>query len=492
MKRVWLAMALLMGSVQGVGAQETGAQTIVLETHVGKKKPDAVYVLDSIYPVLQGAGFQVGDEVARRIRREVSKASSGMEVPADMAQRVELGYDRWLSADFAAAVEQLAEPARLLRENPSTVANDQTYRPLLLKSLVGMSLAYKRLGEKRKALDTMAELVRSFPDREVERSKYGPEAVELFREARQELQDRGMGKLTIEVDDSTVVVFLNERYLAVGRDVKQELLPGTYRVFVQRSMEPGRLHEVTIEPGQSVKMEIQWSLDRALVSEPYPGFLYPSETIRQTLEPGHARMVARTMGANEVVVLAFSEHHGQRALIGTVYSLAGHRPLRAAALPLEPSIPGAKLIESFARFLAGEASSPGVEVLVAPSAPVDEVVEPRADDDGGASPTSDPLFWTGWGAVAAGGGLVGLALYLNSIHGEPRDCEAPDVAQCEFLHNTRAASIGSAAGGVVLLGVGGWLVYRGFTKESSGTQVSVTPLPGGVFLGVSTDELPWF
>src|SRR3989337_1413223 len=42
------------------------------------------------------------------------------------------------------------------------------------------------------------------------------------------------GGLEIDVDDDGVLVFVNERYEAVGDVAKDDLVPGRYRVYVQK------------------------------------------------------------------------------------------------------------------------------------------------------------------------------------------------------------------------------------------------------------------
>lgn len=69
------------------------------------------------------------------------------------------------------------------------------------KTLVGLALAHKRLGQVERAAEHMAELLRSFPDRGFNRALFGPEAHELFLGVKRDLEAQAPGALAIEVDE---------------------------------------------------------------------------------------------------------------------------------------------------------------------------------------------------------------------------------------------------------------------------------------------------
>src|SRR5690606_32676767 len=114
--------------------------------------------------------------------------------------------------------------------NTGAFAMQPALREPLLKALIALALAYQRNGDPSAMRATFGEILRSFPDAQISRATYGPDANQAFEQTRRELQASGRGKLTIQVDDEAVV-FVNEAYRGPG-STTIELLPGEYRVVV--------------------------------------------------------------------------------------------------------------------------------------------------------------------------------------------------------------------------------------------------------------------
>ena len=131
-------------------------------------------------------------------------------------------------------------------------------------------------------------------------------------------------------------------------------MPGRYRVYVQKeSRGVGRTHEVEVTAGATRRLVVSWGLDAALRTTPFVGFAFASEAQRRKSEAPLATAVARAIGASSVVVVGVRPFEGRRALVGTVLSPGTAKPLRSAALALEPVEPGDDKIRGLARFLAG-------------------------------------------------------------------------------------------------------------------------------------------
>ena len=462
------------------GVSTGHAETVVLESHIGPRPPDAEYAVKAMSALFEEERYSLGPPVAERIEAKVSRPAATADGLSGIEEQVDEGFQSWLDADFLQAVRTLKLAVERFHANPAAAAVDQTQRSFVFRALVGLSLAYHRLNDPGQAMAAMQELVRSFPERQVERSKYGPEALELFRKARADLERTGKGQLEVRLTEPSGVIFINEQFVAVGQTDKLELPPGRYRVFTQHSMQSGRLRLVEIAAGTSQVVEVDWSLEKALRTEDHVGFEYQSEAERDALEGNHARQVLGELGATEAVVVAFTEQGGRRFVVGTVYAAGRERPLRAARLPLEPTVPGVESIRSLARFLAGAEAASGLEVLVAPAVR-DIAPASRETTDRGREVST-----LSWVTALGGAALVGTGAYLFSIDGDAT-CENPTVSRCKYLpyETTLPASV-SLGVGVGLLGLAGWLYYSQDTEDP--LLVTLRPTWGGAFLVLRVDH----
>ena len=73
---------------------------------------------------------------------------------------------------------------------------------------------------------TFGELARSFPDAQLSRATYGPEAFDAFEQVRRGANANGHGTLTIKVADDQALVFVDEAYRAIGTTTAELVPPG--------------------------------------------------------------------------------------------------------------------------------------------------------------------------------------------------------------------------------------------------------------------------
>ena len=444
---------ILTASARGAAASEV----VVLESYGGIRSADADRLLAPLLVELGERGFVtrmagLGTRIEARVSGPGGPMTDGDR--GEVEKLVEEGFARWLEGEFAPAVDELARAVERYHQSPATLAQDQARRDQVLRALVGIAMAQKRLGQGDAAQRAMAELVRSFPDREVSRAEFGPEAQALYREVKRELDGARHGGLEIDVDDDGVLVFVNERYEAVGDVAKDDLVPGRYRVYVQKERRGvGRSHEIEVTAGATQRLVIHWGMDAALRTAPFVGFAFASEAQRGKAEAPLATAVARAIGASSVVVVGIRPVEGRRALVGTVLSLETAKPLRTAALVLEPVEPGDDKIRGLARFLAGEEPDPGL-ILAR-----EIVADHRARD------VARPWYSDRWGWALSGAGLavagvgVGFLVHASLVEkdaDQANEIDAPRLyakADDERTVGTIAAAVGAAGltAGVVKL-----------------------------------------
>lgn len=408
-----LAFAMFMSTPCLAGRVEG----IVVESYVGERPHDAEHVLAPLRRALREEGHVVGIvALGSRIEKKLSRPGTSLDADtlAESIRLVDDGFDAWLRLDLKRALELL--PVAILRFHlsPATLAQDQTRRDLLLRALVGLALAHKRAGHAEDASKVMGELIRSFPDRDVSRTLFGPEAHDLYRKVKGELSQRRRAELIVEVDDQNAVVFVNEHFVAVGSTRKSDLLPGHYRVFVQKGLVPGRLHEVVLTEGGRARLTLSWSFESTLrTGGDFVGFQFSSEAERAKNEAAHATFLARALGAQSVVTLTMSGSKERRVIAATVREAATGKPVRTASLPLATQ-PSAETLRGFGRYLAGLDPVPGFQADTGGGLAHDLRLSPVRPTD--AEPRATRRFRTWkWIASVAGASLVsgGLALALR-------------------------------------------------------------------------------
>ncbi len=494
-----LTPLVVLGAVlaAGGGAQAaTPTEVIVLESYAGERPDDASRLMAPLLEALTGASYAAGPSgLGRRIEETLSRRSAFMtdEELSDARRLVDDGYGSWLKNDFPTAIDKLSRAVKLFQASPATLAQDQTRRDTVFKALVGLALANKRQGDSDEATRAMAEVIRSFPDREFNRTIYGPEAHELYGAVKADLDAQGKGSLRVVVDDENVVVFVNERYESVGTLNKTDLLPGVYRVYVQKGTTPGRVHIATVVPGKEETVEITWELDASLkTDDAWVGLSFPNAAKRQKQESGVAVSVGRALGAKRVIVVGIGTHEGRRAMVGTVLSVETAKPLRSAMLSLEPAEPGEPQIAGLGEFLAGGEAIPGLIVGEGALSPARE------------TPHGPFRTWkwvvAGLGTSVIATGIVGLAID-GSCKGEGRESPPGDPTAsgwfiCQALWDTETLGIALIAAGVAI-DVGAVYLFlkdgRGASRERSHKgnddpvmpdEAVLVPSRGGAWVGI--------
>jgi hypothetical protein len=446
------------------------AEPIVLESYGGPRPAGADKLLAPVISELGQSGFPARSEIARRIEERLSRSLAPLdEAGAAVAVRsIEAGYKRFVAGDFDGAVGDLEKGVAALAAAPGAVAGKADRRDALMRGLLGLALSQRRLGRQTEATAAMAELIRSFPDREISYKEYGPEPRDFFQKVERDLGRDGRGALTVDVDDDKAVVFINERYAGVGDVSVVDLLPGRYRIFLQQGDQPGRIHEVEVEPGRTAALTVSWQLDAVL--RPGAALVFPDEEARGQWEARHAVRIARALGAPSVVVLGIRDNRGRRSVVGAVYSTESTRPLRSGAVAIEPVVPASERLEALARLLAGDEAAAD---LVAP------LGEPGPGGDGGAidgGGGSRPVRVWKW--VALGGGLAAIAggVTLIAIHQGPVDGERV------IERNSRVPGIITASAGAALTGLGVFLFLKDSRDRRRERSAAIVPLDGGAAL----------
>ncbi len=451
-----------------------GADGVVLESYAGARPADADGLLAPLRDELGLRGFSGGAQLARTITAKVSAEAPVLdgEAKAELRKLVASGTDQFREGQYDAAVRDLVKAMAMLDRAPATMVADAELRNEMMDALVFLTTAYTRQGKAAEATRTMAELIRSFPDKEISNARHGPEPRKLHDKVKADLDSQGTGSLRVTVDDARTVVFVNERYAGVGSLVVDKLPPGRYRVFVQQGTTPGRMHRIEVEAGSEAVLTVAWGLDSALGTRgDFVGFTFAAEAERAAGESTLANRMARAVGADGVVVVGIREVQGRRAIVGAYLSVDSTRPLRSAALAADPVAPAQEKIRALARFLAGDESAKG-EVI-------DLLENGNGDSPGpgpeGPKPGGGGKGWK-WGLTIGGGLALATGVVLIAI-AEP---EEKDGARNPDARATLIPGIIVGGVGAVAAGVGTYLLLT--HKSGDDRRVGFAPTDGGAMV----------
>ena len=485
---VALAAASALTAAPRRARADGSGRPIVIESWVAQRPADAGKLLGPVYSELAAGGFPQPAQVAFRVATGLSRpgrAGTDAQVTAAL-DAIDAGYRDYTGGRFQTAIDELSRGLRQLRASPAALVGNAGRRQQILRGLVGLAMANKRLGHSAEATAAMAELIRSFPDRDISYKDYGPEPRDLYQEVKHDLAHQGLGSLSIDVDDDRTVVFLDEHYVGVGDVNLAGLPPGRYRAFVQQGEHTGRVHEVNVEPGEAAALTVSWQLDATLHSTGgHASMVFADDDSRRDSEALYAVRVARALGAPSVVVLGIHDNRGRRSVIGAVYSVDSTRPLRSGAVAVEPVEPEPARLQALGRLLAGDEAAARLVATVGDlgGAGAGGAAGPApGDSDTGGRPLR------AWKWVTLGGGLAAVATGVTLIIID-RPATLDDGSRNPFARNTKPAGIVTTAAGAALTGLGVYFFVRDHQDQGQGRErpaatAAVVPTAGGLALTV--------
>ena len=475
MKR-WLAV--LTVCLAFAATREARADGIVLESYTGERPADAARLLTPVLEELSRKKFTAGDSVARQFDSQISRPSRQPKpVQGDFAAQVDKGFKAWVSGSFDESIKILVPLIENAHANTGQFAMDPSLREPLQKALIALSLAQQRIGDPGAMRATMTELVRSFPEAQISRATYGPDAATAFNGVRKEIQAQGTGKLSVKVTDDSGIVFIDEAYRAVGSTTAQ-VIPGEYRVLVMANKQPSRAHRVTVRANEEATVEIDAAFDLAVRTTGFTGLSYATDAERQAHEATHAAQFARMVGASAVAVVGVDQVRGKASIVGALISLSTGREIRRASIPLEPD-PSNDRLTSLARFLGGEEAAPGLNVQFATAAAA--AAHDKERDRGPEQPETGAGRWGGWRFITGFLGLGGLVTGAVLVGFDGRCSKEPAAGQpCNDLYSTATPGFIALGAGAVFTGIS---VYLFVTHK---TAPVLQPTQGGATVGFMT------
>ncbi|HUS28009.1 MAG TPA: hypothetical protein VMZ53_05855 [Kofleriaceae bacterium] len=469
------------------------ANGVVLESYTGERPKDAARLLGPVLEELARKKYDAGDTVARAYESQISRSSmTAGGMPADFAAQVDVGFKAWVGGRFDEAIKVLVPLVETAHGNSGEFARNPALREPLLKGLIALALAYQRIGDLGAMQATFREIIRAYPDAQIARAKYGPDAATAFEGVAREVQAGGTGKLTVKLADDTGVVFIDEAYRAAG-STTVELVPGEYRVVAMLNKQPSRSHLVNVRANANVTVEIDVKLDQAVRTVGYAGLQFASESDREEHEAQYAAAFATAVGANAVAVVGIDDVKGRPAVVGSLVSLQTGREIRRASIPVDPD-PSTDRLRALARFLGGEEPAPGLEVQFARAVEKGEGAGAGGGGGGGGGNHADTgaggdgggARWGGWRFVTGGLAVVGIGVGATLVALDGKCSKEPPAGmQCNDLYATKTPGFVSLGAGAVFAGLSIYLfATHGSSDHKSGVSF-VAPTRGGAVAGYS-------
>jgi hypothetical protein len=432
------------------------ADRIAMEAYVGDRPANAERVLAPIRPVLERHGFvATPGALAKRFAAHAWRSGGVRTVGLQIFKKVEDGIREFEDAKLSAA-NTLKDALALAGANPTAWVNEPKYRERVRRGLLFYALALnlrakdgrdrasrvkgkkqsdyidRANADERARDEALAELIRSFPGFVVRADEFGAQAEALFLEASRRALQRGTGSLELDVDDPSVIVYVNEaqqpRKTTLGN-----LVAGEYRVLAVSATESHE-YQVDVVPNKRSRVVVKWGLDSVLKLDGWAGFAYRAEHDREQEQELLSALV-RASGAVDVAATLSVKSDGS-AVIARSYDLQRGKSLASCTLPSNRK-PDRQAMDRFARCLTGEDGEPAVAsgareadsrptaqpaggAIVDTSAtrPAPVIDHERADtavsaiDDASDAP-SPRSTWKLWGAVtsfgvaAVAGGVAG-------------------------------------------------------------------------------------
>lgn len=280
-RRIVAIASLILGASYAGAETRTDRAEPVFEVYDGKRTSDAATVVVPVLRELMRRG-QATDLAAIERATDGRLPRDGASNPnvsaAQIRARFDAAHRKVVGStsekyDYKEAVKLYEEAFRLAYDNPATVVSAADAAQWLTKAYVSYAFALKREGKPEAAREAMREQIRSFADLPVDSDVYGPDAYELYKQTRKELDAAPHGTLLVSVNRADAVVTIDEVGRGRGASLEANVVAATYRVLVQVGA-VSRRYLVKIDPArlQHAELRIDWDVDsRITATEQWAG-----------------------------------------------------------------------------------------------------------------------------------------------------------------------------------------------------------------------------
>jgi hypothetical protein len=426
---------------------------LVLEAHVGARPSELDATIGPVLDELERRGFAAHPASITRVlggRAPHPGVLDGGKTAAGIAQLVESGFDAFTRGKYKDAETSLDLAVHQIKRNPALLVLDATNARSTFHAFVGLALSQAKLGNAADSVETMTELLRSFSTQTVSRAEYGPQAEQFYRAVQKQTQLMGRGRLAVAAGNDHAMIFVDGELRGMGKAALADLIPGTYRVFIEVPGTSGRQYEVEVRANADSRLDVDWQVDASLlVSSQWVGFVFASE-VERGKEASYAGTLARRWGNDSIVIVGTTRLQGRSAVIATLYRASGE--VERSALVVTGGGGDAARLRSLARFIAD--GTPSDELARVTGVQSQRTAETAPPEPHGSMPPGAQL--------CVGAGIAGLAAGAALVIASP----GPDPKQ-RYYYRTAPAGIAVGLTGAASIGIGLWWWLRRHDDRSA-------------------------
>ena len=460
------------------------ASRVVIEWHVGARRPDSAAALEPLLRELERLYLPVRPATVRPFIAPLAGRPGARNASltfAELSRRIQDARKYVDAGDFKHGRDALEAALREAHEHVALLVGDVTKsQAMMLDLLVGVATARLRLRDKAGADEIYEEIVRTFPNHEQQlRRDHGREHGDHYAKAVKRLDAQGAGSLVVTVMHTGAVIFVNEWDRPQNAAFETNLRSGVYRVLVQMPRSAGRVFLVKVEPGKQARLLVD-AFDTAVhVTDEWVGFAFQSEQDARARLVEYVRRLVEP-AIEEVLAVSRTRWNGRPAIVGSVHAIGGTKPSRSYVLPLDE-----RLDEDRYRAFAAALVSPTIASRATASGKLIEVADPFEPTPAvttTAAPAPMPAAarrggrrWPAIGVTTLGATAMGVAAWLIVTS------DVDDGTKYEYIDTRRPGYVVAGAGALVLAGG----LYWWLRKPSSTSTPTIAVSPGSVHLGWS-------
>lgn len=321
-----LLVALSLTAITAsASAAPKGSRVAIIVTFVKAPGRDADLsallpaVAASLSPLAPSWGPPLAEEIDRAFgERPLALSDQVLAQLPKAADRLDrrLGLDEGNRARNLRDLEELRHSLVASQASLAFDARVQGARLVYFSVLETLARSYLEDGKQAKAIETLAELARSFPGRPLTRS-----SSDALKRVYATLAESHRGK-AVEVNSAPRLP--ESRVYANGNEMPSWRTPttvGDYLVFVKTTKGDSRVHTIHVSDGPSPpRATIDLAFDLALLTDRTIGFRFDDLQDEAQLREQFCRRLRDDLGVDTLIVLSFGSFDGKTGLRLAAYT----------------------------------------------------------------------------------------------------------------------------------------------------------------------------
>lgn len=267
------------------------------------------------------------------------------------------------------AIKLLREAKSQLREIVQNITLNAKVRKDYFTTQMLLVRSYMENGNKPKAREIMAEIVRQFEDEyPVTTENYHPKVVELYKDVFRGLKDKRTASLTITTNPAGCTVYIN------GRAMRQKtpftykgLYPGNLHIQVRKGDLQSMVRKVQVGPKSSKKADVDLEYESAMSFNAQQfGLTFSNAASMKTNMMNYGAKLGKFLQVDYVVMVGVRKGAQGPVLSAYQFDVKKRKLVREKDLPVKPNVVSQLRITEMSAFIADVKVDPKTEVTYKP------------------------------------------------------------------------------------------------------------------------------